>query len=242
VTVNCSAYPEGLLESELFGHRRGSFTGAVRDRRGRFLVANGGTVFLDEIGEISSTVQVKLLRVLQEHVIEPVGQERPVPVDIRVVAATNRDLRAAVRAGRFREDLYYRLNVITIDLPPLRERSEDVPVLSAHFVERLATRTEKDVRGIADDAMEALLRHDWPGNVRELENALEHAVVRARGRLIRARDLPPEVRGGGAIALESGRLESRIDAALAAAGGKVGRAAEILGVHRTTVWRHLKKR
>ena len=243
VTVNCSAYPEGLLESELFGHVRGAFTGAFSDRKGRFVAANGGTLFLDEIGEISAAVQVKLLRVLQDHVIERVGDQKPIPVDLRVVAATNRDLREEVRTGRFREDLYYRLNVITVHLPPLRERREDVPALTDHFLGIYTARTGKTVQTVSDETMDLLLRHDWPGNVRELENAIEHAVVRAHGAVLTARDLPPEVRRqAGGTPLPTGNLSTRIDAALAAAGGRVGRAAEILGVHRTTVWRHIRRR
>ncbi len=243
VTVNCSAYPEGLLETELFGHVRGAFTGAFNDRKGRFVAANGGTLFLDEIGEISQAVQVKLLRVLQDHVIERVGDQKPIPVDIRIVAATNRDLRREVLEGRFREDLYYRLNVLTVHLPPLRERREDVPALTDHFLTKYAERTGKTIKAVSDDAMEHLLRHEWPGNVRELENAIEHAVVRAHGAILTAADLPSEVRGGlPGSAPTRGNLATRIDAALAASGGKVGRAAEILGVHRTTVWRHLRRR
>ena len=243
VTVNCSAYPEGLLESELFGHVRGAFTGAFADRKGRFVAANGGTLFLDEIGEISPAVQVKLLRVLQDHVIERVGDQKPIPVDLRVVAATNRDLRQEVREGRFREDLYYRLNVITVHLPALRERREDVPALTDHFLGIYAARTGKAIRAVSDEAMDLLLRHDWPGNVRELENAIEHAVVRAHGVVLTARDLPSEVRGRVVgTAATGGDLPARIDAALAASDGRLGRAAEILGVHRTTVWRHMRRR
>jgi PAS domain S-box-containing protein len=241
ITVNCSAYSEGLLESELFGHVQGSFTGAMRDRQGRFEAANGGTVFLDEIGEISPAVQVKLLRVLQERIIERVGDQKAVPVNIRVVAATNRDLRKFVKEDKFREDLFYRLNVITVDLPPLRERREDIPVLAEHFLPRFSEETGKQVDSISEDAMDALLRCDWHGNVRELENAMEHAVVRARGPVILKRDLPLEIRGE-TQPVEPGNEEARVEAAMVAAGGKVGRAAEILGVHRTTLWRWLQRR
>ncbi len=240
VTVNCSAYSEGLLESELFGHVAGSFTGAMRDRQGRFESANGGTLFLDEIGEVSPAIQVKLLRVLQERVIERVGDQTPIPVDIRVVAATNRDLRNEVMIGNFREDLFYRLNVITVDVPPLRDRRNDIPALTEHFLPRYAGETGKKVDSVSEEAIEILLRHDWPGNVRELENAIEHAVVRSRSPIILPKDLPQEVRGGRPEVTGMGS-ESRIDAAMDAAGGKVGRAAEILGVHRTTLWRWLKK-
>jgi PAS domain S-box-containing protein len=239
VTVNCSAYSEGLLESELFGHVAGSFTGAMRDRQGRFESADGGTVFLDEIGEISPAIQVKLLRVLQERTIERVGDQKTVPVDIRVVAATNRDLRQEVRDDNFREDLFYRLNVITVDVPPLRQRRNDIPALTEHFVPKYAQETGKKVDSVSEEALETLLRYDWPGNVRELENAIEHAVVRTHSPIILPKDLPQEVRGVGSDDSSSPH-ESRIEAAMAATGGKVGRAAEILGVHRTTLWRWLK--
>jgi len=242
VTVNCSAYSEGVLESELFGHVSGSFTGATRDRTGRFEAATGGTVFLDEIGEISQSIQVKLLRVLQERVIERVGDQRTVPVDIRIIAATNRDLRTAVAEGNFREDLFYRLNVIAMDIPPLRERREDIPALTEHFLKSFSERVGKEVTAVADEALECLLHHDWPGNVRELENALEHAVVRAQGPVILPRDLPMEsCRKNGAVPTR-GNLDERIDAALRASDGRIGRAAEMLGIHRTTLWRRLQRR
>jgi transcriptional regulator with PAS, ATPase and Fis domain len=241
VTVNCSAYSEGVLESELFGHVHGAFTGATRDRTGRFEAANGGTVFLDEIGEISPAIQVKLLRVLQERVIERVGEQRRIPVDIRIIAATNRDLKAAVRDGTFREDLYYRLNVIALHLPPLRDRREDIPALTDHFLEVYGDRIGKTVDAVSDEALECLFQHDWPGNVRELQNAIEHAVVRARGPVILPRDLPRDTCGSKAPE-NGGDMDERIDAALKAAGGQLGRAAELLGIHRTTLWRRLKKR
>ena len=234
VTVNCSAYSEGLLESELFGHVRGAFTGADRDRAGRFEVAEGGTVFLDELGEISPKIQVKLLRVLQEREIERVGESKARPVDVRIVAATNHDLHAAVRDGRFREDLFYRLNVFTLRLPALRERREELPVLADHLLRRAAARTGKEVVSIAEDAMESLLAHAWPGNVRELENVLESAVVRSREGVVRLCDLP----SGFSDALGGGLGdEDRIRAALHRAAGSVTLAARLLGVHRTTLWR-----
>ncbi|MFQ5845371.1 MAG: sigma-54 interaction domain-containing protein, partial [Planctomycetota bacterium] len=175
VAVNCSAYSESLLESELFGHVRGSFTGAHHDRRGRFEMANGGTVFLDEVGEISPKVQVKLLRVLQEREIERVGESRPRTVDLRILAATNRDLYRDVREGRFREDLYYRLNVFTLEIPPLRERKEDIAALTEHLLQKVADRMGKKIRSPSEDVMAAFLSHTWPGNVRELENVIESA-------------------------------------------------------------------
>ncbi len=181
VAVSCGAIPETLLESELFGHDRGAFTGATRARPGKFEAADGGTIFLDEIGEIPPAVQLKLLRVLQEKEIERLGETRPIKVDVRVVAATHRDLEAMMRAGRFREDLYYRLNVLPIRMPPLRERPEDIPLLAAHFLRRFAERFKKPVTGIAPTALQALLAHSWPGNVRELEHAIERAVIMTPG-------------------------------------------------------------
>jgi len=212
----------------------------MRDRQGRFESDNGGTVCLDEIGEVSPTIQVKLLRVLQERTIERVGDQTSLPVDIRGVAATNRDLRSEVKTGVFREDLFYRLNVITVDIPPLRDRRKDIPALTEHFLPRYAKETGKRVDSVSEEALEILLHYDWPGNVRELENAVEHAVVRTRSPIILPKDLPREVRGGSPEVAGVAN-ESRIDAAMTAAGGRVGRAAEILGVHRTTLWRWLKK-
>jgi PAS domain S-box-containing protein len=241
VTVNCSAYSEGVLESELFGHVEGAFTGAVRSRVGRFEAASGGTVFLDEVGEIPPSVQVKLLRVLQERVLERVGDMRPVPVDLRIVAATNRDLRKAVADGRFREDLYYRLKVIAIELPPLRERREDIPALAEHFLGSLREATGKDVSAFSPETMDILFRHPWPGNVRELRNAVEHAVVRARGTAAVPDDLPPEIgRGNAAPPRDPDRRRAEIDSALASTGRNLTRAAALLGIHRTTLWRWLK--
>jgi two-component system response regulator HydG len=238
VAVNCSAYSENLLESELFGHTRGSFTGADRDRQGRFELANGGTVFLDEIGEISPKIQVKLLRVLQEREIERVGESRSRQVDLRIVAATNRDLQREVREGRFREDLFYRLNVFTLRLPPLRERSEDIPALADHFLSRLRDHTGKDVRGLQGDVLDAFLRHTWPGNVRELENVVESALVRARGPMIGLTDLPESFRAEAVLA---SMPEDRIRTALSRTGGCVTRAARLLGIHRTTLWRQMRE-
>src|SRR4051794_3400199 len=195
VPVNCAALPESILEAELFGYEKGAFTGAVQRHDGRFLQADGGTLFLDEIGEIPTHVQVKLLRVLQEGEIERLGG-RTVKVDLRLVAATNQDLRAAVREGRFREDLYYRLNVIALRVPPLRERRDDVPLLAEHFLRLYGERNGRRLSGLSRAAAEAMARYDWPGNVRELENAVERAVVLSRGSAIEADDLPPEIRTG----------------------------------------------
>jgi two-component system response regulator HydG len=243
VKVNCSALAETLLESELFGHVRGAFTGAVSDRRGRFEEAHGGTIFLDEIGDVSPAVQVKLLRVLQERVIERVGDGRPLPVDVRVVSATNRDLESLLASGRIREDFYYRIKVVRLDLPALRDRRGDLPLLVR---ELLARHGAPDVE-VAAEAMSRLLRHGWPGNVRELENALEHALVLSRGAEIRAEHLPPEVGTGAAArsltAVVRGSVSERemIAAALAASGWNRSRAARRLGIDRTTLWRKIKE-
>lgn len=193
VVINCSALAENLLESELFGHVKGSFTGAIRDKRGLFQAAADGTIFLDEIGEVSSPVQVKLLRVLQSGEVRPVGSLQDEHVDVRVIAATNRDLHEAMRQNRFREDLFYRLNVIGVVLPPLRDRKEDIPGLAYHFLKQYAERTGKAVTSIAVDAMQSLTDYRWVGNVRELENVIERAVVLATGETLVARDLPPRI-------------------------------------------------
>jgi two-component system response regulator HydG len=195
VALNCGALTETLLESELFGHVKGAFTGANRDHKGLFEAANGGTIFLDEIGDIPLSTQVRLLRVLQEGELKRVGSTDAVKVDVRVIAATHRDLPKLVRAGKFREDLFYRLNVIAIPLPPLRDRLDDVPLLAHHFVGRYADRLGKKVRTLAPQAIELLCAYRWPGNVRELENAIERAVVLCRGDTVQAGDLPPSVTG-----------------------------------------------
>jgi two-component system response regulator HydG len=202
IKVNCGALTETLLESELFGHEKGAFTGAIKRKLGRFELADGGTLFLDEIGDVSPAMQLKLLRALQEREFERVGGEQTLKVDVRVVSATNKDLKAAVAAGRFREDLYYRLHVVPLVLPPLRERREDVPLLVAHFLTKLAERAGAG-RGdapwtIADDALGRLLAYDWPGNVRELENVVEQAMVFAEGNRVTLTALPVALRGGGA--------------------------------------------
>ncbi|MBK7643974.1 MAG: sigma-54-dependent Fis family transcriptional regulator [Planctomycetes bacterium] len=200
IEVNCGALPSGLLESELFGHARGAFTGALRDRPGKFEAADGGTIFLDEIGVAPPDLQVKLLRVLQEKSFERLGETKTRTVDVRVLAATNSDLEAAVREGGFREDLYWRLNVVGLRLPPLRERAADVPLLAQHFLERFAREHGRLQRPLSPAALEQLLAHAWPGNVRELEHALERAVLLASGESIEAADLGPGL-GGGAAAL-----------------------------------------
>jgi two-component system NtrC family response regulator len=194
VSVNCMAFNPGVLESELFGHEKGSFTGAVARKRGRFELAQGGTLFLDEIGELSQDLQVKLLRVLQERTFERVGGVESIDVDIRIVAATNKDLAKAISDGTFREDLYYRLNVVQIELPSLRERREDIPLLAVHFLDTYARENNREFRGFTPEAMDFLSAFEWPGNVRQLENVMERCVVLAENDLVGVEDLPPEIR------------------------------------------------
>jgi len=249
VRVNCAALPEGLLEAELFGHEKGAFTGAVAARQGRFETAHGGTLFLDEIGDLPLHLQVKLLRALQEREIERVGSSRPLPVDVRLVAATHRDLEAMIRRGAFRDDLYYRLNVVTIALPPLRERRADIPPLLDHFLARFARATGKPIRGFTGEARAALLRHDYPGNVRELENLVERAVVLTRDDVIGLGDLPSGVASGARAAREATTLPGALEAlerrmigeALDRAAGVQTRAAEALGVSERVLRYKLQK-
>ncbi|NUR53466.1 MAG: sigma 54-interacting transcriptional regulator [Acidobacteria bacterium] len=247
VSINCAALTETLLESELFGHVRGAFTGAVRDKAGLFEVAGNGTIFLDEIGEVAPTVQAKLLRALQEREIRRVGAERSITINARVVAATNRDLRAAVDAGTFREDLYFRLGAFIITVPPLRERREDIPALVHDFLVRAASRMKKDVQAVSADAMSALMNYRWPGNVRELEHAVQRAVILANTASIRLRDLPPEVTqksrprpGDDTLDLQEQERLS-IERALRRFGGNRRRAAEALNISTVTLWRRMKQ-
>ena len=260
VPVNCGAIPEELLESELFGHVRGAFTGAVNGRQGRFQLANGGTLFLDEIGEMSPKLQVKLLRVLQEHECEPVGSDHAVQVDVRVVTATHRDLRLAVREGRFREDLFYRLNVLPLELPSLREREGDVTLLIGYFLDVQGCRKNKKNLQVENAAMSALERYSWPGNVRELENLVERLVVLNDDGVIRPSDLPdyiltnsvPQHQQSTQVALPSegvdldGVLEKIengfIERALERARGNKTMAAELLRLNRTTFIERLRKK
>jgi len=193
LALNCAAMPEPLLESELFGHRRGAFTGAIRDNPGLFRAAAGGVVFLDEVADMPVSMQAKLLRVLEEQEVVPLGDSFPRKVDVRVLSATNRDLRAEVAAGRFREDLYYRLAVFPISLPPLRERREDIPLLCAHFIAKLGPKTNPKIRGVGDAALGRIMAYHWPGNVRELENTLERAVLMCDGQVIHGHHLPPSL-------------------------------------------------
>jgi len=252
VAVNCGALAENLLESELFGHRKGSFTGASEDREGLFQAADGGTIFLDEIGETSAGMQTRLLRVLQEGEVTRVGETEPRPVDARVIAATNRDLDAAVREGGFREDLFYRLSVFPLTLPPLRERREDIPLLARHFLERHTAEDENPVRGFSPAAMDALTRYDWPGNVRELENEIERALVLAEaGGAIDAEILSEKVlpRAAAEPRRRQGKLRDIIadvereviDQAREQFGGNKSRMAEHLGITRYTLLQKMRE-
>ncbi len=251
VKVSCAALSETLLESELFGHERGSFTGAVGRKEGRFELADNGTLFLDEIGEISPTVQVKLLRALQTKEFERVGGTQTIKVDVRVVAATNRDLAAEVKAGRFREDLFYRLNVVAVTLPPLRRRKSDIPALAAHFIDKYTKGYGKQIDGLAPGTLNALLSHDWPGNVRELENAIERAVVLCKSRQLTADDLPATLRGPRPAGRDSAGLipgaslqeieREAILRTLELLGGSTARAAEMLGISVRKIQYRLKE-
>jgi PAS domain S-box-containing protein len=249
VKVSCAALPETLLEAELFGYVKGAFTDARRDRPGRLALAEGGTLFLDEIGDVSPAMQVKLLRVAQDREYEPLGTSATVRADVRVIAATNRDLRGLIALGRFREDLFYRLAVVRLRLPSLKERREDIPLLVARFVDRFAKTTGKPVTGLSVEAMRVLLGHDFPGNVRELENAVEHAFVLCPGGVIRPEHLPREtvdgVAVGGAAPESLGLRESAeaevIRRTLARHQGNRAAAAEELRMHRSTLWRKLLK-
>lgn len=258
VVVNCAALPETILEAELFGYEKGAFTGAAQRKEGRIERAQGGTLFLDEVGELSPAVQAKLLRVLQEGELERLGGHETTHIDFRLVAATNRDLESLVREGRFREDLYYRLNVIAIRLPPLRDRPEDIPLLAEHFVRHYAKKNDKDVRGISAEARQALVAYRWPGNVRELENVVERAVVLTRSAQIEMSDLPRPLteaeRPRGGIRREAGqvvipigtRLDEvervLIDETLRETGGDKSLAAQLLGIAARTIYRKLEAR
>jgi two-component system response regulator AtoC len=250
VAINCGAIPETLLESELFGHAKGAFTGADRAKRGLFREADGGTLFLDEIGELPITLQVKLLRVLQEEEVRPLGESKTRPVDVRVIAATARDLETEVQEGRFREDLFYRLNVVRLRVPPLRERPKDVPLLLDHFIARFRHTLGKPVRSVTDDALERLVKYPWPGNVRELENVIERAMILCDGERVTLRELPgnviapPEPGGaevGGAFNLKRARRSAEIEAirrALHATGGNRTHAARLLEIsHRALLYK-----
>jgi len=249
VKVNCAALNEYLLESELFGHVKGAFTGAYRTREGRFEAAQGGDIFLDEIGDLPLSTQVKLLRVLEENVIERVGENKPIQVDVRIVTATNKDLERLVKKGLFREDLFYRINVIPIAVPPLRERVEDIPLLAETFFRRVRMKSGKDIQGISEEAMNKLVDYHWPGNVRELKSAFEYAFVSCQDSIIQPHHLPPKILWGqkaqeGTTPIPVNRDEVKkrqlLDA-LEKAGGNQSEAARLLGVSRVTVWNRMKK-
>jgi transcriptional regulator with PAS, ATPase and Fis domain len=248
--VNCAAIPENLLESELFGHEKGAFTGAVARKTGRFERANGGTLFLDEIGDMSVALQSKILRAVQEREIERVGSTDPIAVDARLIAATNQDLKALITQGRFREDLYYRLAVVTIALPPLAQRGDDLLALTAHFLREFGQRYGKTFTGIADRALALLRLHDWVGNVRELRNVIERAVLVADGPVLRAEHLPEDWRTSTTAGREPEgtslttlkEMEARhISRVMEHTHGQVGEAARLLGVHRNTLARKIRE-
>jgi PAS domain S-box-containing protein len=252
IKVNCGAVPETLLESELFGYKRGAFTGAQRDKPGKFKLAEGGTLFLDEVGDLSPGTQVKLLRVLERKEYEPLGGLQMEKADVRIVAATHRDLEDMVRRREFREDLYYRLNVIRLDIPPLRERPEDIPLLIDHFIDRLNRRLGKKIRGISEKALKILLDHPYPGNVRELQNIIEHAMILCKGIEIQPSNLPrylinsrrehfplPTYPFKARDILQAKEREGIIEV-IKRCGGRLGVAAKELGIHRSTLWRKMK--
>ncbi|MBW2144240.1 MAG: sigma-54-dependent Fis family transcriptional regulator, partial [Deltaproteobacteria bacterium] len=244
VPVNCSALPEGLLESELFGHVKGAFTGALRDKKGRFELAHGGTLFLDEIVDLPKVVQVKLLRVLQEGTFEPVGSEKTVSVDVRLISAANRDLKHEVKKGNFRDDLFYRINVVPILLPPLRERKNDIPLLIENFLEKSAQEGHVS-GGISKDALAAMIDYSWPGNVRELQSAIRFALVKSKGQRIKPDHLPLELKEN--VSLHPSRGPSRklslesVRSALTQTGGNKAKAAKLLGVGRATLYRFMSE-
>ncbi len=251
IAINCAAIPETLMESEMFGHERGAFTGADRRREGSFELANGGTLLLDEITEMRTELQAKLLRVIEERKLRRLGGSQEIALDVRVLAASNRDLPSAIRDGRLREDLYYRLNVFTIDMPALRERPADVPLIVDHFIRQLAETNGKEIRGAGHECIEALKRHPWPGNVRQLRNVIERALIVSRGPLIGVADLPPEFRSAGGQGGQS--FEVRLGASfdtverelltrtIQFAGGNKTKAAEILGISSKTLYNRLQR-
>ncbi len=259
VPVNCGAIPEGIVESELFGHVKGAFSGAVRDRKGRFELAHKGTLFLDEVADLPLNTQVKLLRFLQEGTFEKVGGEKKVSVDVRIISAANKNLREEVKAGRFREDLFYRLNVIPIHLPPLRQRKSDIPLLTAHFLKEAEQESGQPAPDLTNDSLSALMDYHWPGNVRELKNVIQFSVVRSRNGKILPSDLPVEItRSGGPQSLDThpepqpihapvppsatGKLDlESVRAALRQTGGNKSKAARVLGVGRATLYRFLTR-
>ncbi len=249
IPISCSALSSSVLESELFGHVKGAFTGAFQDRRGRFEMAEGGTVFLDEIGSLSLELQVKLLRTIQERVIERVGSSEQIPIDVRVLSATNHDLTELVAKKQFRDDLYYRLKVFQINVPPLRSRRLDIPILGDHFLDKFNRIHGNRIIGLSNATKELLMKYTWPGNVRELENAIEHAMILTPGKIIEPQYFPPEVRHMQhdgtppvpSIYEDPGTEEENIRRALTALGGNVSKAARQLGMHRSTLWRKMRE-
>jgi len=251
VTVNCSAIPKDLLESELFGHKRGAFTGALYSKRGSFEQADGGTFFLDEIGDMMLEMQAKILRVLEERRIKKVGSEDEIPIDVRVVAATNKNLTEEIAAGRFREDLFYRLNVVQIEIPPLRKHKDDIPLFAQHFLKVFSAEMKKPATDFSEEALNLMMGYDWPGNVRELRNAVERAVIFASaGELIRTSHFPPELRMNANTVFYSPSRTFKslkmlemdyIREVLHACEGNKGKAAEILGISPSTIWRKLQE-
>ncbi|MFN4012595.1 MAG: sigma-54 interaction domain-containing protein, partial [Aquificaceae bacterium] len=234
VRINCSAIPETLLEAELFGYVKGAFTNAIRDKPGKVELAEGGTLLLDEIGDMPMPLQAKILHLVQEKEFERLGDTKTRKANIRIIASTNKNLKELIRQGQFREDLYYRLSVIRIHLPPLRDRKEDIPMLVSHFIEKYSRKYSRRIKGISSEAVRLLLSYDFPGNVRELENLIEHAVITCKGSLIKAEDIPIEKEGKPLEEME------RIKKVLKEVGGNKSMAAKILGMHRTTLWRKLK--
>ena len=247
IAINCAALPDTLLESELFGYKAGAFTDAKKDKPGRFVLADGGTIFLDEIGDISPAMQVRLLRVLQERIVEPLGSSKPVPINVRVVAATNKNLKELVKSGEFREDLYYRIRVVHLQLPELKQRKEDIPLLAERILEKLNRLQAKNIDGISPDVMAVLMSHDYPGNVRELENIIEQAFVLCRGGTIEVHHLPTELRpeikspasSFGVLTIQS--MEKRlISETLLRFNGNRRKAAKELGINASTLFRKIK--
>jgi transcriptional regulator with PAS, ATPase and Fis domain len=250
IAVNCGALPDTLLESELFGYKAGAFTGANRDKPGRFAMAKGGTLFMDEIGEVTPALQVKLLRVLQERIYEPLGATRSEAADVRIIVATNRDLAEQTRRGAFRDDLYYRINVVRVELPPLRRRKEDIPLLAEQFIARFNRMQRKGVRGITSEALSLLMAHDWPGNIRELENVIERAFIHSGEGHIGVGQLPEEftcassaerTAGSGMKSIHSMIDSHTIRSALERNGNNRLAAARELGIHKSTLFRKIKK-
>jgi DNA-binding NtrC family response regulator len=247
IKVNLTSLPETLVESELFGHVKGAFTGAHRDKHGRFQLADGGTLLLDEIGDLSQRVQVSLLRVLQEREFERVGDHTPIRVDVRVIAATNQDLRVKIERGEFREDLYYRLKVVEIQLPPLREKKEDIPLLVDHFIKQFNQTMEKRIGGVSEDVLRVFMDYDWPGNVRELKHTIEHGCLLCSGNILTLDDLPPDFgvpQKDTKSDLHKVAGESEIQAimrALEKTGGNRSSAARLLGMSRRTIYRKIEE-